>query len=99
MFTGVILLLSAVTLAVQADDWRYPTPGPDGSIGSPENWGGSCDKGRRQSPIDIAYAASVRGSYPEFIFDGYGSLPDSAYIVNNGHTGKCLACYSGQRRP
>ncbi|XP_039439075.1 carbonic anhydrase 4-like [Culex pipiens pallens] len=79
-----LLLLSAVgTLAA---DWRYPTPGPDGSVGSPENWGGSCDQGRRQSPIDIAYAASVRGSYPEFIFDSYDSLPDSAYIVNNGHT-------------
>lgn len=28
-----------------------------------ENWGGECDTGRRQSPIDLDHDASVKGRF------------------------------------
>lgn len=30
-----------------------------------ENWGGECDTGRRQSPIDLDHDASVKGIYKQ----------------------------------
>lgn len=51
-----------------------------------ENWGGECDEGRRQSPIDLSYAASVRGYYPEFDFSDYDHVIPNANVSNNGHS-------------
>ncbi|XP_053699176.1 putative carbonic anhydrase 3 [Sabethes cyaneus] len=82
----VVLLLGLLFGACRTEPWHYPTPGPDGSIGEPENWGGSCDLGRRQSPIDITYKASIKGAYPEFFFDNYDKLLEDASLVNTGHT-------------
>ncbi|XP_058444998.1 putative carbonic anhydrase 3 [Malaya genurostris] len=81
-----ILLLGVSLSACLADSWRYPTPGPDGTIGEPEDWGENCDFGKRQSPIDITYKAAVKGSYSEFIFQNYDKPLVNASLVNTGHT-------------
>ncbi|XP_055522589.1 putative carbonic anhydrase 3 [Wyeomyia smithii] len=80
------LLLVVLFGVCRPETWRYPTPGPDGNVGQPENWGGSCDLGRRQSPIDITYKASVKGAYTEFIFQNYDKLFEDVSLVNTGHT-------------
>ncbi|XP_058811546.1 putative carbonic anhydrase 3 [Topomyia yanbarensis] len=89
MFNGIVVVLPVLVflgVALAGDSWRYPTPGPDGSIGEPENWGGNCDFGRRQSPIDITYKAAVKGTYPELIFQNYDKPLVNASLVNTGHT-------------
>lgn len=92
-FADVAVLSLLVAHLCQADSWRYPTPGPDGEIGPPENWEGMCDSGRRQSPIDLNYKAAVKGIYPELMFHGYDEILLNASVVNTGHTGKKSVCH------
>lgn len=91
MFTSIIVVAWMLLLGVTfdscvADSWHYPTPGPDGSIGQPEHWGGSCDVGKRQSPIEINHKAAVKGTYPDFFFVNYDVPLTNASLVNTGHT-------------
>lgn len=44
----------------------------------------------RQSPIDLAYSASVRGFYPQFEFSGYKDTVQNATLENNGHSSKYI---------
>lgn len=83
----LVVLGLALTLSVcAADTWHYPKPNPDGTVGEPQHWGGSCDTGRRQSPIDLNMKAAVKGAYPLFVFDNYDQPMRNASLVNNGHT-------------
>lgn len=82
----LVVLLGLVLARCGADTWHYPKPSPDGTIGQPEHWGGSCDTGRRQSPIDVNYKAAVKGAYPVFVFVNYDQTMRNASLVNNGHT-------------
>lgn len=83
----LVVLGLALTLSVcDADTWHYPKPNPDGTVGEPLHWGGSCDTGRRQSPIDLNMKAAVKGAYPLFVFDNYDQPMRNASLVNNGHT-------------
>lgn len=52
------------------------------------SWGGDCSIGRRQSPIDLAKAASVTGRYPPLFFRNYDSVLENAKIRNTGHSCK-----------
>lgn len=47
-----------------------------------------CSSGTRQSPVDLATDASIKGEYPGFIFYGYDKPMANPYIVNNGHSSK-----------
>lgn len=69
-----------------AASWHYPKPNADGTLGEPENWGGSCDTGRRQSPIDLTHEAAVKGMFPLFVFNNYDQSLRNGSLVNNGHT-------------
>lgn len=82
----LLVVLGSILVRCGADTWHYPKPGPDGNVGQPEHWGGSCDTGRRQSPIDVNYKAAVKGAYPKFEFDNYNQPMQNASLVNNGHT-------------
>ncbi|XP_055586022.1 putative carbonic anhydrase 3 isoform X2 [Uranotaenia lowii] len=82
----LVIVLGLVSGTKAAASWHYPTPGPDGSLQEEDHWGGTCDTGRRQSPIDINSKAAVRGAYPEFDFDGYDDALTGASYINNGHT-------------
>ncbi|XP_050077518.1 carbonic anhydrase-like [Anopheles maculipalpis] len=75
-------------LVVQAtsDEWNYPTPGSNGIMSEPENWGGQCDNGRRQSPIDLTQTAAVRGEFAPLFFSNYKLPIKQAQLVNTGHS-------------
>lgn len=79
------LVCIAATLAL-ADDWSYPHLAANGELNDPENWGGQCDSGSRQSPIDLAFGASVRGTFEEFQFHNYDQPIKDAKVTNNGHS-------------
>lgn len=51
-----------------------------------ENWGGMCNTGRRQSPIDLVKEAAVAGKFTGFVFQNYDTPMKSPVIVNNGHS-------------
>ncbi|XP_055586522.1 carbonic anhydrase [Uranotaenia lowii] len=82
--TAAILLLTGST--VWADEWHYPTPESNGVINEPEHWGGQCDNGRRQSPIDLTYRAAVRGDFSPFLFSNYMNPIRNARLTNTGHS-------------
>lgn len=85
-FLLIALGLALTPFICAADTWHYPKPNPDGTVGKPEHWGGNCDTGRRQSPIDLNMKAAVKGAYPPFVFDNYDQQMNNASLVNNGHT-------------
>lgn len=58
-----------------------------------ENWGGECDTGRRQSPIDLNHDASVKGHFSELMFAGYEEPIENAAVTNTGHSSKCNWVY------
>uniref|UniRef100_A0A1L8DFC8 Carbonic anhydrase n=1 Tax=Nyssomyia neivai TaxID=330878 RepID=A0A1L8DFC8_9DIPT len=86
MWHLVLVLLTAVTNFCYASHWGYPTPSPNGEIVGPENWGGACDTGQKQSPVDLSFKASVRGEYPEFLFEDYDEPIVGAKVLNTGHS-------------
>lgn len=53
----------------------------------PEHWGGQCDTGRRQSPIDLTHKAAVRGDFSPFLFSNYMNPIRNAQLANTGHSG------------
>lgn len=53
-----------------------------------EDWGGMCAAGKRQSPVDLAHEAAIKGEYPGFIFQSYDAPMKSPIVVNNGHSSK-----------
>lgn len=78
--------LSVAATVALADHWGYPTEGPNGVITGDENWGGTCAEGRKQSPVDLAQAASVMGHYPSLMFQDYDVPFVGAHIRNTGHS-------------
>lgn len=65
--------------------WQYPKPDPRGQVPE-EHWGDRCDKGDRQSPIDLTYKAAVVGHFPTFGFDNYDEAIKDAALVHTGHS-------------
>lgn len=55
-----------------------------------ENWGGKCEKGRRQSPVDLAVDASIVGQYPSLMLGNYTEIIENAAVINTGHSGRIL---------
>lgn len=55
-----------------------------------EDWGGICAAGKRQSPVDLAHDAAIKGEYPGFIFHNYDIAMKNPQIVNNGHSSKFI---------
>ncbi|KAL9694619.1 hypothetical protein quinque_013904 [Culex quinquefasciatus] len=53
---------------------------------NPEHWGGQCDTGRRQSPIDLTHKAAVRGDFSPFLFSNYMNPIRNAQLANTGHS-------------
>lgn len=82
----IMLIAMFGTAAIRADEWHYPTPAPNGVINDPEQWGGQCDTGRRQSPIDLTFQAAVKGDFSPFLFSNYMSPIRNAQLTNTGHS-------------
>ncbi|XP_052872518.1 carbonic anhydrase 1-like [Anopheles cruzii] len=68
------------------DEWYYPSPDPNGVISEPESWGGQCENGRRQSPIDLTREAAVRGEFGPIIFNNFKLPIRQAQLTNTGHS-------------
>lgn len=60
----------------------------------PEQWGGQCDTGRRQSPIDLTYQAAVKGDFSPFLFSNYMNPIRNAQLTNTGHSSKLSEFFS-----
>ena len=58
------------------------------NITDDEDWGGICSSGKRQSPVDLAVDASVRGEFNSFIFHNYDAPMKNPNVINNGHSSK-----------
>uniref|UniRef100_A0A1B0DQ47 Carbonic anhydrase n=1 Tax=Phlebotomus papatasi TaxID=29031 RepID=A0A1B0DQ47_PHLPP len=86
MWHLAVLFLTAVINLCVASHWGYPTPMPNGEIIGPENWGGACDTGMKQSPVDLSFKASVRGKFPEFHFEDYEEPIVGGRVLNTGHS-------------
>ena len=51
----------------------------------PDKWGGSCNTGTFQSPINIESKNATEVEEKQFIFHGYDVTPKKAELANNGH--------------
>jgi len=81
MIRIVPLILSAMALPAAASEtahhWSYT--GAEG----PSHWGGTCAKGKAQSPIDIRTTAAKHEKLPPLEVD---YRPGTLHIIDNGHT-------------
>ncbi|GAB0097666.1 Carbonic anhydrase [Sergentomyia squamirostris] len=84
--SSVVFLIAVVVNLCLASHWGYPTPSPNGEVIGPENWGGACDSGMKQSPVDLAFKASVRGKFPQLHFEDYDEPIADAKVLNTGHS-------------
>ncbi|XP_053946404.1 carbonic anhydrase isoform X2 [Anastrepha ludens] len=82
VFAIAFFLLGGLQTA-DASSWSYPNRELDEAF---PNWGGICDTGTRQSPIDLSVSMSLRGVFDELEFDRFNDKQNGVTIVNNGHT-------------
>lgn len=56
-----------------------------------EEWGGDCETGTKQSPVDLNEDAAVLGTYPPFHFSsGYYQHMVDAAVINTGHSSEYI---------
>jgi carbonic anhydrase len=67
----------AVAGAEPSHQWSYSGPS------APSHWGGSCNVGKAQSPIDIRSARAKRQTLPVLTF---AYRPGPLHIIDNGHS-------------
>ncbi|XP_034489032.1 carbonic anhydrase 2-like [Drosophila innubila] len=75
-----------------AGEYNYDQQGAD--------WPGTCNEGKKQSPIDLIKRDAIVKSIPEIRFNNYDkSLQTPLLVVNNGHTANMvLPANSGGNR-
>ncbi|HEY7006699.1 MAG TPA: carbonic anhydrase family protein, partial [Sphingomicrobium sp.] len=73
----ILGLLAVAAAAEEAHHWSYA--GAEG----PAHWGGTCAKGKAQSPIEIRSADTDAEKLPPLQFD---YRPGTLHIIDNGHT-------------
>lgn len=79
---AVVLLIQYV---IASDHWTYPDRNHTNVF---PKWGGLCDYGSHQSPIDLGIFGAMKGNFPEFEFQNYDKSLSSPLLLNNGHTVK-----------
>lgn len=52
------------------------------------HWGGMCDQGKRQSPINLSLRGAIKGIYDKLEIENYDKTITQAALVNTGHSGK-----------
>ncbi|CRK88908.1 CLUMA_CG002626, isoform A [Clunio marinus] len=88
MYKALVIFVAGylTVTSVNSDHWHYAVEGPNGVVNDNEDWGGMCAAGMRQSPVDLAHDASIKGEYPGFIFENYDTPMKTPDIINNGHS-------------
>ncbi|XP_067033363.1 carbonic anhydrase-like [Acropora muricata] len=83
-FLLVAFATAAVISITLSKEWSYNVDAPDG----PENWGGICETGRKQSPIDIlTKTTEYDSSLGSFTLTNYTyASPQNFTSFNNKHT-------------
>ncbi|HEY4071367.1 MAG TPA: carbonic anhydrase family protein [Sphingomicrobium sp.] len=75
----LILALIAWPLAASEKDHHWSYSGAEG----PSHWGGTCNKGKAQSPIEIHTADASAEKLPPLEID---YRPGTLHIIDNGHS-------------
>ncbi|XP_004536612.1 putative carbonic anhydrase 3 [Ceratitis capitata] len=83
IFTFAIFLFSGLQRTEASSHWSYPDRDLDEAF---PNWGGICDTGTRQSPIDLSVSKSLKGVFDELKLDNFNDKQTGVTIVNNGHS-------------
>lgn len=82
----VVFLAAYFTVNLVASDWHYPKKESNGVLPDKEEWGGMCESGKRQSPVDLATDAAIKGKFPSFVFTKYDQPMKNPKVENNGHS-------------
>ncbi len=78
----IVVLAFSVTYAAATDsNWSYCAPPSPTCTNGPTQWGGTCQSGKSQSPIDIMQPKPTKLPKIEFSYH-----KTSVHVVNNGHT-------------
>lgn len=49
-------------------------------------WGGLCDSGKKQSPINLHVKGALKGEFDALKFENYDEHQKNLRMVNNGHS-------------
>jgi len=87
LIIGVALVFSATGVAQEhgtdgSHGWGYCSLTDPGCPKGPEHWGGLCETGKQQSPIDITESTPM----PKPVKIEFSYSPVPLNVINNGHT-------------
>ncbi|XP_017035961.1 putative carbonic anhydrase 3 isoform X2 [Drosophila kikkawai] len=79
-------LIACCSLALGwANEWGYPDLDNNQDEPFPK-WGGLCDSGKKQSPINLHVKGSLKGEFDPLKFANYDEHQKNLKMVNNGHS-------------
>ncbi|XP_030376113.1 carbonic anhydrase 2 isoform X2 [Scaptodrosophila lebanonensis] len=84
-FIAVVLACSFVALSGASHEWGYPDLDSNQDEPFP-NWGGLCDIGKKQSPINLHVKGALKGEFPSLEFKNFDEHQKKLEMVNNGHS-------------
>ncbi|XP_023163548.1 carbonic anhydrase 2 isoform X2 [Drosophila hydei] len=79
-----VLACSFLALSA-ASEWGYPDLDNNQDEPFPK-WGGLCDTGRKQSPINLHVKGALKGEFTPLKFENYDEHQGALQMVNNGHS-------------
>ncbi|KAH8382437.1 hypothetical protein KR009_003537, partial [Drosophila setifemur] len=68
-----------------ASDWHYPDLDNNKDAPFPK-WGGLCDSGKKQSPINLRAKGALLGNFDPLKFTNYKEHQSNLQMINNGHS-------------
>ncbi|TMW49981.1 hypothetical protein DOY81_004940 [Sarcophaga bullata] len=84
-FTAILAACLCLTIstAIASEHWGYPDYSKNEEF---PHWGGVCDNGKKQSPINLNLRNAVRGVYDKLEIENYDKTITQAAMVNTGHS-------------
>ncbi|XP_017057668.1 putative carbonic anhydrase 3 isoform X1 [Drosophila ficusphila] len=83
-FTICLIVCCSMALS-WASDWGYPDLDNNQDEPFPK-WGGICDSGKKQSPINLHAKGALKGEFDALKFENYNEYQKNLQMINNGHT-------------
>ncbi|XP_062121915.1 carbonic anhydrase [Drosophila sulfurigaster albostrigata] len=82
----LFVVLACGTLGLSAaNEWGYPDLENNQDEPFPK-WGGLCDSGKKQSPINLHVNGALKGEFDPLKFENYDEHQGSLQMINNGHS-------------